>query len=83
MVCGCHQTTVGGTSRANLVSKDHGDMNEGNHDFAVPVNTNLVILQSIGIIVINKGGHLHSAEQFRVVTYTCRYSSRYLIPNSF
>jgi len=33
----------------------------------------LVILQAIGIIVIK-------SKETRVVTYTCRYSSGYLIP---
>ena len=35
-----------------------------------------VILQSIGIIVIK-------CKETRVITYTCRYSSGYLIPHSF
>jgi len=35
----------------------------------------LVILQSIGIIVIK-------SKEARMITYTCRYSSGHLIPNS-
>ena len=35
----------------------------------------LVILQSIGIIVIK-------SKETRMITYTCRYSSGHLIPNS-
>ena len=35
----------------------------------------LVILQSIGIILIK-------SKETRVITYTCRYSSGHLIPNS-